>query len=382
MATSSTDALLAEAEAALWLPEWDDALRTLMALGAQENRSWTRDDARAALASCHGDSRAAMHRLKAAETLKQSASEPTIGSRAARGLAAARALDQKVGAGISSGVATAAATAEAAAATTQVADAPRLRVDTQAEARARGDLALAAAATTPEAKATPQDLILVFDGVEDDANEIRALAGAGSATKRALLIAHLASVRRRLEARFAADADARPEDATRALAALAPLLDATLALLHSGRGFAQAVATLDSAFGCLVVVAEHQTYALREDAEWDQHKAALLDAVARARAAARRSPSLRADGAPAFVLELALAEIELGLRALHDPNQGAKAAGALAKIGIGVLRSVAERKVDVGVFEGIADLGSLGIEQLRRKNAERLAFQARLSRCL
>ena len=83
-------------------------------------------------------------------------------------------------------------------------------------------------------------------------------------------------------------------------------------------------------------------------------------------------------GAPAFVLELALAEIELGLRALSDPKQSAKAVGALAKIGGGLLRSVMERKVDAALFEGIADLGTLGIEELRRKNSERLSFQARV----
>ena len=80
----------------------------------------------------------------------------------------------------------------------------------------------------------------------------------------------------------------------RALAALAPLLDAALALLHSGRGFALAVAVLDSAFGCLVVVAEHQAYALREDAEWDQYKVALLDTVV----CPRRSAAARLGGDP------------------------------------------------------------------------------------
>ena len=116
-----------------------------------------------------------------------------------------------------------------------------------------------------------------------------------------------------------------------------PLIDAARRLLQSGRGFHEAVGALDTAFRCLVVVAEHQDYALREEAGWDGRRAAFLDAIAGARATARRSPSLKAERVPVFLVELMLAELELGLRALHDPKAGAEAAGAVAKIGVGVL---------------------------------------------
>ena len=153
-----------------------------------------------------------------------------------------------------------------------------------------------------------------FDAVVKDAGEVLDAA----TSQRRALGPRLARLRERLVDRAA---NPRPEDATAALAAIQPLLETPLALLRAGRGFYAACASLELAHQLLAVVATNQKLALAEsDQTWDQQREALEMRLNRARSAARRSPSLKADAAPVCLLELRLTALTLGLKAMADPE--------------------------------------------------------------
>ena len=132
-----------------------------------------------------------------------------------------------------------------------------------------------------------------------DFGHVTALASAvrkssQSPAKREEVCAHLAELRQLLDTRT--KIVELEEDSNAASEALESLVEASVALLRTGRrGFYAAVAALTSAHSCLAAVAAHQDIALAEKS-WDARREALLRALALARATAGRLPSLRKAG--------------------------------------------------------------------------------------
>ena len=104
-------------------------------------------------------------------------------------------------------------------------------------------------------------------------------------------------------------------------------------------------------------------------------KTKLIEELKLVRASVRQSPTLRKTCSPFSVLELYISSIELTVTAMRDPGASKRVIGALGKLGKGVLMSVLERKIDAGIFDGVGTLVSLGADEQRARNSERISYQ-------